>query len=568
MFGCVLFACLGALAPAALAQTHVRVMAETRIDVAAERAGSSVQVFGVLRDDLGQALPGRELQLVTRQLQEGDAAAPSAPPGVFGVSTIATDDRGEFALTVPWTDGRFSLGCAYAGDEFHLPANVERVVDPTLADVRLRFDLDVTGRELDLDAPSSRVRIVAESSQGGEGLTVTLRDELGRVHASATTDATGHALFVLGDAVEASPGPGRWLVDFPGDERRAAARAELPIVRVRATTLTAALDAETLDPGETATLSGALRDSRGGVVGGAVGIFAEGEHVTTVVTDAEGAYSASFEVPRDREGSSWTLEARFTPEAPGHEASSSPTVTLQVSSPWPLDWLWLLLPVGLSVVALVFARRRERREASPAARAVAQAPGITVGARTHVTHRHDQLAGVILDHLSGAPCGGAIITLSRAGRSAADSPPDQRTESDARGRFALSGLPAGEYRLRVQLAGYVGVDQSVLVPHRGEWSDVVVRVESYRARALAVFRRVGRRFVASERVFETTTNREIPESAPDAHRGPLMSLAEQTDRLYYGPADPQPEDLPPLERAAAALEQQIQPTGLPRDPSD
>lgn len=564
MFGCVLIAFLGVLLPSATAQTRVRVMAETRIDVAAERAGSSVQVLGVLRDDLGQALPHRELQLFTRQLV--DDAAPLAAEGTFGAQTLLTDERGEFTLGVAWVAGRFTLACSFAGDEFHLPASVERAVDPTLADVRLRFDLDVTARELDLDLPEARVRVVAESSQGGEGLVLTLRDELGRAHGSATTDAGGHATFDLGEAPETAPGPGRWLVEFAGDTQRAAARAELPIVRVRATELSATLDAQALDPGETVTLSGALQDSRGGVAGGAVGVFGDGEHVTTVVTDASGAYSASFEVPRHREGTTWTLEARFAPEAPGPKPSVSPSVTLRVTSPWPLDWLWLLLPLGVSLLALLVARRRERRTSLPALRTTALPPGITVGARTPGTHRHDQLAGVVLDHQSGAPRAGAIITLSRA--AGASDASELRAESDQDGRFALGGLPPGEYRLRVQLAGYVGVDQSVSVPHRGEWSDVVVRVESYRARALAVFRRVGRSFVASERVFETTTNREIPEAAPEAHRGPLLALAQHTDRLYYGPVDPEAGDLPPLEHAAAALEQQIQPARPPRDPSE
>ena len=566
LFGCTLAACFGVLLPMATAQTRVRVMAETRIDVAAERAGSSVQVLGVLRDDLGQALPHRELHVFTRQLMD-DTATPLADTGVFGAETILTDERGEFTLTVAWVGGRFALSCSFVGDEFHLPASVERVVDPTLADVRLRFDLHVTARELDLDLPDAQVRVVAESSQGGEGLALTLRDELGRVHGSATTDAGGHATFQLGDTTEATPGPGRWVVDFPGDTQRAAARAELPIVRLRATVLTATLPTQALDPGESVTLSGTLRDSRGGVAGGAVGVFGDGEHVTTVVTDASGAYRATFDVPRHREGTTWTLEARFAPEAPGPQPSVSPSIALRVTSPWPLDWLWLLLPLGLSVLALLVARRRERRTSQPALRTTALPPGITVGARTHGTHRHDQLAGVILDHQSGAPRAGAIITLSHAA-SASSGAPELRAESDHEGRFTLSGLPAGEYRLRVQLAGYVGVDQGVSVPHRGEWSDVVVRVESYRARALAVFRRVGRRFVTSERVFETTTNREIPDAAPETHRGQLLALAQQTDRLYYGPVDPEAVDLPPLEHAAAALEQQIQPARLPRDPSD
>ena len=70
------------------AQTQVRVLAETRIDLAAERAGASVLVLGVLRDDLGQALPHREVQVATRPADSADSAA--APPGVFGTQLVST----------------------------------------------------------------------------------------------------------------------------------------------------------------------------------------------------------------------------------------------------------------------------------------------------------------------------------------------------------------------------------------------------------------------------------------------------------------------------------------------
>ena len=331
------------------AQTQVRVLAETRIDLAAERAGASVLVLGVLRDDLGQALPHREVQVTTRPADTADSAA--VPPGVFGTQLVSTDARGEFTLSVEWAASPFILTCAFTGDDYHLAATVERSVDPTLADVRLRFDLDVTGRELDLDAPETRVRVLAESSAGGDALPLELRDELGRAYGEASTDTDGYALFTLEGVPEATPGPGRWVVEFRGDARRASARAELAIVRTRATQLAATLEDDTLDPGDEAVVTGELTDARGTVVGGAVGIFAEGEHLLTVATDREGRFRAPFTIPAEREGARWTLEARFAPETPGLRPSSSDPLVLRVGSPLPLDWLWLLLPVGLSAAA-------------------------------------------------------------------------------------------------------------------------------------------------------------------------------------------------------------------------
>lgn len=555
---------LGTWPASAHAQAAVRVIAETRIDLAAERAGTTVQVLGVLRDDLGQALPHSALHVSTRPVDSADAL--SAPPGVFGSQSLVTDTRGEFTLTVAWVGTPFVLSCSFAGDEFHLPTTVERPVDPTLADVRLRYDLDVTGREVDLDLPELRVRVFAESSQGGDGMTLTLRDELGREYGSAETDMTGHALFTLRSLSDAHPGPGRWLVDFGGDARRSAARAELAVVRTRGTSLQAALVDDDVDPGDEARVDGRLSDARGPVAAGAISLYADDVLLVTVATGADGRFAASFDVPAEREGSTWTLEARFAPESPGLRASTSEPLALRVGSPLPLDWLWLLVPLALSGVALAVTRKRERQGERSSVSTLPSAPGVSVGTRTSATHRHDTLGGVVVDHASNAARGDAQVTAERLDGPAGVPVAVHRAVSDADGRFVIKGLTAGEYRLRVSLAGYVEVDQRVHVPHRGEWSDVVVRVESYRTRALAVFRRVGRRFVSSERAFETTTNRELPASAPEAQRASLRALAEQTDHLYYGPRDPRPEDLPPLERAATALLRTLPaPDAPPRD---
>ena len=91
------------------------------------------------------------------------------------------------------------------------------------------------------------------------------------------------------------------------------------------------------------------------------------------------------------------------------------------------------------------------------------------------------------------------------------------------------------------------------VPHAGEWGDVIVRVESLRDRAQAVFQAAAEAATGAEPNWEIDTNREVGESAQGAIRPPLEALATATDEAYYGAEAPSAEAIEKIENEADAL---------------
>lgn len=81
-------------------------------------------------------------------------------------------------------------------------------------------------------------------------------------------------------------------------------------------------------------------------------------------------------------------------------------------------------------------------------------PLACVGAAVAQEMRTPVLAGTVRD-LDGRPLAAAQVVVARSGRSVA---------TDAEGRFAIRGLPAGTYRLEASLQGYAPARRDVSVP--------------------------------------------------------------------------------------------------------
>lgn len=75
--------------------------------------------------------------------------------------------------------------------------------------------------------------------------------------------------------------------------------------------------------------------------------------------------------------------------------------------------------------------------------------------------RHGAIVGVVFDRTSGRPLPG--VMLIAAGASVLG---ERAVASDAHGRFALGGLPPGDYDVRFQLEGYGDVSREVAVRAR------------------------------------------------------------------------------------------------------
>ena len=528
----------------AAAQPTVRVRAETRIELRTEQDGEHVQVRGVLRDDLGTPLPGRDIALRVR-----------APRGTADVRRARTGEDGSFVVPLTLPEGTHDLIASFPGDPTHDGVEVERRIDRTRADVRLEV-LVADGGRLDLDQARHAVVVRARSAAGGAGLDVELRDELDRTLAMSGTDASGRARFTIDSETLGAPGAGRLKARSRADDRRAEAQTEVPIVRFRTTALTLEASPRRTEREGRVRFTGTLSDRAGPVSDKAIGLFAQDQHVATVKTDGDGRYEAAVAAPAV-EGP-WTLQARFESDSPGRSSTRSSPVTVRVDTPAAPSWVWLLVPLLLATLASFVLARRSPPSPTRAERVTPPPPaGFSTASRKSRRPGVIPIAGRVVDHRDEEPVGHATITLLRQDGE------EESYRADAQGRFTIASPPAGQHRLRVSAGGYAAEEANIEIPHRGDLSDLRVRLESLRERALAPFRKLALAMLGSPRAWPTTTNREVVRFARQAPSPALRELSHRVEQAYYDEEPPTPEDVDTIEAIARRVEEGWT---SPRDP--
>src|SRR5688500_12960904 len=207
------------------AQPRVRVRAESRSELRTRRLPDAGVVAGVLRDDPGEPLPARPVQ-IRLEAVGGNGYA-------IREETL-TDTRGEFRLEATLPIGEYILRATFREDDVYQRFEAQRRLDLHRADVRLSIH---GGGSLDLDEALHPIEVTAQSAEGGAGLQIQLLDELDRPLAEGTTDARAHVSFVLHASVLGPPGAGRLKARSRPDDRHAEAQTEVLIVRFRQTFL-------------------------------------------------------------------------------------------------------------------------------------------------------------------------------------------------------------------------------------------------------------------------------------------------------------------------------------------
>jgi hypothetical protein len=529
------FLCVLGWSGAAAAQPLVRVRAESRIELRTRRLPDAVVVEGVLRDDLGQPLPGRPVQIRIEAVGGGGFAVREE---------TTTDARGEFRLETPLPIGEYLLRATFREDDVYQRFEAQRRLDLERADVRLRVIVPEGGR-LDLDVALHPIEVIAESDEGGAGLSIQLLDELDRPLTEGTTDAEGHVAFVLHASVIGPPGAGRLKARSQPDARHAEAQTEVPIVRFRRTELILFSNSDAASPGDTIRFAGSLRDSMGPLDGKAVGLFArapgssEEIHLATTLTGAGGDLTAEAAIPPGLDGTV-EVRARFQSDTPGRASSESGPVAIQVrgvsSTPWP----WLLVPMAIcALVLVVIARRTPKRLEKTAPPPATRPAGIEAAPRRGLLADRSDLAGKVLDARDDEALAGATIELQRAEG-------ETRTMlADDQGRFAFETLEPGRWTLKIGRAGFAPEASQVNVPHRGEWSAVRIRLASLRSLALDRYRPVALAVLSGSREFGVWTTREILARARERGADPRAfgELTSRVERACYAASPPSPADV-------------------------
>lgn len=511
------------IAAVAHAQPTLRVRAETRLELTSETTIDGARLRGTLLDDLGVPLAARELIVELRAPDSGTVRR-----------TTRTDREGRFFVDVALGEEEVARARAiFVGDDGHERLEVEREIDRRRADVRLHLVMD--GPVVSLDEESHRFEARAESSAGGGALPLTLLDELGRPLGSATTAADGRAELVVPSDALGGAGAGRLVLRTDGDATRAPGRTEAPIIRQRRALLELT-GPERVAAGARVSFRGRLFDANGPLPERAVGLFArDGDasaHRGSVLTRADGSFTWELEVLRE-DAPRLVLVARYESDEPGHAFAESAEVTTRVDVPTPTSW-WSIVAIALCGLALWLARLLWRREVVVASPPRPTSTPVVLARAARGATRSSAVAGRLEDR-DGQGLRGRVL--------ARDPSREVVTETDSGGRFELA-LASGTYTLRFEADGHAPEQVTITLPHRGEWSAVTVRLESWRHRALSVLGRVVERVGLPG--WERATIREVvAPAAPD-----LRALGGDVERAVYAKEPPDAESVAVLEARA------------------
>ncbi|MCB9591308.1 MAG: carboxypeptidase regulatory-like domain-containing protein [Sandaracinaceae bacterium] len=532
-------------APARVAaQPIVSVRAETRIELRVRR-GATVRVGATLRDDRGNSLADRQL---TVRIAE--------PGGVQrGSETGTTDARGELEVTFEVEPGTYQFEARYAGDESYDDTRVELLLDLERAHVRLLMS-PVEGRldRLDLDVPTHRLRVRAESDAGGGGLEVRLENELEELLASGTTAEDGSVVLEVASAALGSPAAGRMIVKTSGDAQRAPAQTEVLVVRFRPTALTLTTTAARVEAGQPVRVEGQLRTSERPLARKAVGIYAGDRHLETVLTDGEGRFAREI-VLEDNEGTV-ALTARFEGDAPWRPAASSEPVEVRIEPRGATPARWLLVPIALSALLLGLlwwrGRRKDASAEAPRSSHVPAPPGIHVATEAAASPRAGRrdVAGIALDADEGEPIAGARVELTGPGE------PLSAVSDDA-GAFAIAEVPDGRWTIRVEHASYESREAIVDVPHRGALAALQVRLRSLRQVALRKYAPLAEALVPQRRWWAFWTPRELADRARASVRGDVEEVTRAVEEVVWSAGPPAPDSVEEIGRRASELASEV-----------
>lgn len=521
----------------ARAQPTVRVRAEARIELRVERAPGAVTLRGALRDDLGQPLGDREVQLRVHQVT-------GAP---LHEALARTDDRGRFAAPFPLEPGSYRIDAIWAGDDGHSPIETSQPLDLTRAPVRL--EVNIADDRLDLDRPVHEIAVRVRSAEGGAGLEIELRDERERALALATTASDGRARFVVESARLGPPGAGRLIARTRGDRRRSAAQAEVPIIRYRQPSLTLEIPDRRVQAGETIFLAGRLQDKSGPLARRAVGLFAGDEHLETVLTDDAGRFARTIALEPESGASEIVLMARFASDAPWRPPAVSEGITITFEGHGSTPWWWLVAPMLAFATAIGLISRRRRPTSGAPLEADFSSHGITPASMVPGAQTLREIGGIVRDAESNRPITQARVVLTRSGELL-------ETTCDDEGRFRFAEVGGDRWQLTVRAPGYEVCSVDVRLPHRGSWSRATVRLRSLRDVALARYLPAAQALAPGRKWWAFWTPRELAAKAP-TRSDDLTRLTEAVERAAYSRSLPDEADIAEITERAARVAREL-----------
>ena len=289
----------------------------------------------------------------------------------------------------------------------------------------------------------------------------------------------------LNAATLGAPGSGSLRAHTAGDGDRAAAQTEIDIAKFRRTALS--LRVHEGREGGAPVFEGRLVGGGAPVAHEAVGLYADGQHVATLLTDDRGAFRHELVTRKARDGAQHEhrVQARFDSDTPWLLSSRSPVLSWKPAEPPAPSALWLLVPLLVCVAVTAFLLRgAPTRESAP--QSVADRVGIHAGhGRSRGRAAQRSIGGSVLDAARLRPLPSARIAVEPT---QADGRTSIELLSDARGHFESPAIADGHYRLTISVVGYATLSSELSIPHRGEWSEMQVQLQSLRDAAILAYK--------------------------------------------------------------------------------
>lgn len=541
--GALLCVGLWSAPPGVAGQMALRVQAQSRLNVTAYPVEDGLEVQGTLTDELGVPLGERPLRI------QADAAAVA----------VRTDARGRFTTRFARTTRAVLLRAVFDGDPHQLPTEWQQSIDTARAQVRLT--LAVASTRIDLDASSHELTVQATAASDVAGLRVAVRDERGRVLAQGSTDARGRASWRISSRSLGAPGPGQWRASSEADAGRDQAHTELDIVRFMGTQLS--LRVQPLQTGAL-RIEGQLRTRRESLPGRTVTLLLNGQPTFDAKTDAQGRFVRELDraasggsTPARDQGDATVIEARYLPEVDWLGASRSPPLALPAWTASTPSALWLLWPLLFCVPALrtLWRRRRTHARASVGPALHDRPSGVVEAGRGQGRAATTQISGQVLDDSTQRPLPEARV-WARASDGA-----ECEIGIDAQGRFECADLPTGAGWLHAAAPGFMQLSHPLRLPHRGELSNLRIRLSSARAHALGRLHEVASVAMPPGVDAGRLTPREVAAEAARRHDPPhdlLRGLAERVESAAYARPIPSAEDVAAIEADALRARERLQ----------
>lgn len=521
------------------AQPIVRVRAETQLTFRTHRDREHVSIDGSLHDDLGEPLADREIALSVQEHSSTEIAIDS-PHSL--VQRLRTNERGDFRTVFTLPRGNWSISADFEGDEHHLRKQVLRDVSFDRAPVELEVDFE--GEPIvDLDRPVHTLSVHAVSEAGAEGIEISI-SENHRTLARGRTDQHGVLQLTLRTSELGEPAVTRLTIRSESDEHRADAQIEVPIVRFRETSLTLRSSASEVELGSVIHLDGQLTTSVGGLDRKAIGLWAGELHLVTILTDERGEYHAGIDT-RELGAFEGEIVARFESDAPFWGGSISAPIPIHVRSHGSTPWAWITASAALSALIVAFIGRKrptfqQRHSELP------QAASIQFSKRSSFIPESDHVAGRVIDAANDSGIASAKMKVLQTTLIA-------EVETDLDGNFALSALPPGTFALEISAPGYETLTHKVIIPHRGEWSSVCIRLQNLRTLVWEPLKPIAARLLPAPDLWGIWTGRELGSHARQRAPRTLSILIAHIERAAYAREKPTPADLEKIKKEAADL---------------